>query len=140
MPRNNLNKIGNLAEPQKSEDRSLGREGEKAEGISETSALCLRTSAFKIGDRVTVKSVPATAIVCFRPTKLELAAYPNLVGVSLTIESIDEPWIICCRDNGSRTLALVAEDLRLIDSVGEDVSKMVPSELCETRQEVLVDA
>ncbi len=97
-------------------------------------------SSFAVGSRVTVKSIPATAIVCFRPTKLELAAYPNLVGVELTIESIDEPWIICVRDNGSRTLALVAEDLRLINSVGEDVSKMVSSELCETRQEVLTDA
>jgi hypothetical protein len=98
-------------------DRASNREevignrcGEEAVSEPITYSL-LPITSFKVGDRVTVKSVRATAMLCLRPTEIELAAYPNLIGVELTIESIEHPWVICTRASGSYAPALTAEDL-----------------------------
>ncbi len=70
-------------------------------------------TAFKVGDKVTARSISAKSYLLGRPTTLELATYPSLIGVVLTIESIDEPWIICTRASGSYAPALMVEDLEM---------------------------
>jgi hypothetical protein len=74
--------------------------------------------SFKVGDRVTVRSIRAKYLVLGSPTVLELANYPSLIGVPLTIESIEQPWIICTRASGSYAPGLTAEDLEAY--VGKD--------------------
>jgi hypothetical protein len=93
-------------------DRASNRCGEETASSSTTYSL-LPITSFKVGDRVTVKSVRATAMLCLRPTEIELAAYPNLIGVPLTIESIEHPWVICTRASGNYAPALMVEDLEM---------------------------
>jgi hypothetical protein len=69
---------------------------------------------FKVGDRVTCKSIPARSMLLGVPKTLELATYPSLIGVELTIASFDGQFIICTRASGSYAPALVAEDLELV--------------------------
>jgi hypothetical protein len=69
---------------------------------------------FCVGDRVTVRSIPAKVLVLNQPTSLELANYPSLIGVALTIAEITEDWIVCTRASGTTTPGLVAADLELL--------------------------
>lgn len=98
MPNNDLNKIGEIAEHQIIEDLSKDREDR---------------SRLKIGDKVTCRSIPAKSLLLGRPTTLELATYPSLIGVELTIESFQAPFIICTRTSGSYAPALMVEDLEM---------------------------
>jgi hypothetical protein len=68
---------------------------------------------YKAGDLVTVKSRPSIATIGFKSMTIELAPYPNLIGVPLTIESIDDPWVICTFASGSYAPALILEDLEI---------------------------
>lgn len=69
---------------------------------------------FKIGDKVTVKSVPAKSMLLGVPTALELARYPSLVGVVLTVVKVTNPWIICERESGTTAPGLTAEDIEYV--------------------------
>ena len=95
MPKNQPSKIGEITEPQKSIDLSIGRE------------------IFSVGQKVTARSIPAKSMLLGIPKTLELAKYPSLIGVVLTIESFQAPWIVCTRPSGSYAPALTAEDLEL---------------------------
>lgn len=53
------------------------------------------------------------AILDHVPTSLELANYPSLIGVELTITEITEDWIVCIRPSGTIAPGLQAEDLEL---------------------------
>jgi hypothetical protein len=72
------------------------------------------TPEFQVGDRVTARSIPAKSQLLGRPTSLELANYPSLIGVELTIAEITEDWIVCTRASGTTTPGLVAADLELL--------------------------
>ena len=98
MPKKRASKIGYPADRQIAKDVSIGG----------CNPACI---PFRVGDRVTVKSIPAKAMLLGIPKTIELANYPSLIGVELTIESIEDPWIICTRASGSYAPALVAEDL-----------------------------
>jgi hypothetical protein len=68
---------------------------------------------FQVGDRVTARSIPAKSQLLGKPTSLELANYPSLIGVELTISEITEDWIICTRPSGTIAPGLQAGDLEL---------------------------
>jgi hypothetical protein len=69
---------------------------------------------FQVGDRVTAKSILCKSQLLGKPTSLELANYPSLIGVALTISEITADWIICTRASGTTTPALMAADLELL--------------------------
>lgn len=78
---------------------------------------------FQVGDKVTARtrkrtpqgwSIPAKSQLLGKPTSLELANYPSLIGVALTIAEITEDWIVCTRLSGTTTPGLQAEDLELL--------------------------
>lgn len=76
----------------------------------------LRTIAYKgfaVGDQVTVRSITAKSMLLGVPAIIQVANYPSLIGVVLTIESINEPWIICTRASGSYAPGLTVEDLEM---------------------------
>lgn len=68
---------------------------------------------FQVGDRVTVRSILCKSQLLGKPTSLELANYPSLIGVALTISEISEDWIVCTCKSGTTTPGLVAADLEL---------------------------
>jgi hypothetical protein len=71
------------------------------------------TPEFQVGDKVTARSILCKSQLLGKPTELELANYPSLIGVELTIESFEYPWIICTRASGSYAPALMVEDLEM---------------------------
>lgn len=71
----------------------------------------MKTRKCEVGDKVTAKSTPAKAMLFGVPKTLELAKYPSLVGVVLTVVKITNSWIICERESGTTAPGLVAEDL-----------------------------
>jgi hypothetical protein len=75
---------------------------------------------FQVGDRVTCRSIRIKSLFLNKPTELELANYPSLIGVELTISEITADWIICTRASGTTTPALMAADLELL-GVGNEV-------------------
>lgn len=78
------------------------------------------TTIFKVGDKVTCCSIKTKSLILGRPTTIELATYPSLIGVVLTIESIEKPWIICTRASGSYAPALMADDLEVWEGQPND--------------------
>jgi hypothetical protein len=76
---------------------------------------------FRVGDRVTAKSIPAKSRFMGKPIDLELANHPSLIGVELTIVDILHPWILCARFNSDFAPALTEEDLELLEAVCGEV-------------------
>jgi hypothetical protein len=76
---------------------------------------------FRIGDRVTAKSVPAKSRFMGKPIELELANHPSLIGVELTIVDILSPWILCTRFNSDFVPALTVDDLELLEAISSEV-------------------
>ena len=95
MTQDTPNKIGIVAEHLSPINPPMGREG------------------FAVGQKVTARSIAAKAILLGQPQMLELANYPSLIGIPLTIVDFEDPWIICTRASGSYAPALLVEDLEL---------------------------
>ncbi len=68
---------------------------------------------FQVGDRVTARSILCKSQLLGKPTSLELANYPSLIGVELTISEITDDWIVCTRPSGTTTPGLTSADLEM---------------------------
>lgn len=76
---------------------------------------------FKVGDRVTVRSTLAKSRFMGKTIAIELANYPSLIGVKLTIVDTLPPWILCTRSNGDFVPALTIEDLEPLEAICNEV-------------------
>jgi hypothetical protein len=70
---------------------------------------------FQVGDRVTVRSILCKSQLLGKPTSSQLANYPSLIGVALTISEITEDWIVCTRASGTTTPGLTSADLEFLE-------------------------
>jgi hypothetical protein len=66
---------------------------------------------FKIGDKVTARSTIAKAMILGTPKVIELATYPSLIGIELTIVEFLSPFIHCLRPSGSDAPGLLSTDI-----------------------------